>query len=101
MEAAGIQALRHEGFVRPALDLEVDTGKVLYGRITDRVDCPKQRLSVRAAIRNVTWSICLTAAPRLERDCLSEAVYDQMGAISFHSAMFQVLATNACAPWKR
>lgn len=101
MEAAGVQALRHEWFVRPALDFKIDTGSVLLARVADRVECPQQRSRVRAAIRNVTWAICPTAAFCLKRDCLSEAVYDQMGAIAFHSERFQVLATNACAPWKR
>ncbi len=101
MEATGIQALRYKGFVRPALHLKVDTGPVLRGRIADRVDCLQQRLSVFATVWDITRSICLTAALRLKRDCLSEAVYDQMRAISFHSEMFQVLATNACAPLRR
>ena len=96
MEAAGIQACGCEGFVRPALDLEVHTGTTLRGRIADR--CLQQFLSVCAAVANITWSIWLSAAARLKRDYLSEAVYEQMKAISFHSAMFQVLVTTACAP---
>ena len=100
-ETAGIQAFRHEGFVRPGLDLEVDTGSVLRGRIAKCVDCPQKRLRMCAAVRDVTRSICLTADFRLKCDCPSEAVYDQMRTISFHSAMFQVPATNACASLRR
>lgn len=101
MQAAGIEALGHKWLVRSRLNLEIDTGPSLLRGIPDLINRSQKRLRMCAAVRDVTRPLCLTAALGPKCDCLSEAVYDQMWAIAFHSAMFQVLATNACAPWKQ
>jgi hypothetical protein len=46
MEAAGIQALRHEWLVRPALKLEIDARAIVCGWISEVIDRAKQALSV-------------------------------------------------------
>ena len=74
MQAASIEALGHEWFVRSRLNLEINTRPSLRHRVTDSIDRTQERQCMRAPVRDVTWSLCLTAALRLKRDCLSEAV---------------------------
>ena len=74
MQAASIEALGHERFVWSRLNLEVYTGQSLHGGVTNSINRSQERLCMCSPVRDVTWSLCLTAALGLKRDCLSGPV---------------------------